>query len=663
MDMLFHDSDSESYTESSDSEDLECIGSSFSGRAQSILLNLGQSIEKIDELLQFEREFAHGDIVCSISDPSGQMGRVVDVDMNADLETTYGDIINDVNTKNLLRIRTFVSGDYVVLGQWLGKIDKVVDVVTVVFDDGEKCEMMTDKCDVIPISSNFVDDRQWSYYPGQRVQVKGLNIFKPTKWFCGTWNVSRVEGTICTVKVGSVHVNWIASVIPVSQTRLFVPPTLQDPKCLTLLSCFPHANWQIGDSCMLPNDYFLNHQIMKFPFDVSSQFLEEETISKSGPYVIEKMKTKVDVLWQDGSYSKGLDPRTLIPVNSIGDHDFFPDQFVLQTLSDDPHVLIMQCCGVVENVDAQERTVKVKWGTHESNSMVDSSGAQTEIVSAYELIEHPQYSYCIGEVVFRLNVSWQDHKGEISPITKMEFNSVPPLEMDPHEEKHLNEDHFGSSIGNVIGFKDGCIVVRWANGLISEIGPHEISGIDKDEEFALHNVEPVQENVNTETTDPDKQLSLKKDEDLLKTVANDTAKDCRNDLWSASSLLVPREAFNFLTNIVTSLFGSHGPCSSSGKSSAFDGLRRNRDIIAPKIANQIEYSKIEASVVDDEKEWNSDPHFGESQDKKIPISLADEKPPRFPQFDVAFDYSDHHFVKGVGKGSLSTQVINGFVFL
>jgi len=112
--LIVIDSDSESYSGTSDSEDQEEC--EFTDHVQSILSSLDESIGKIDDFLTFERGFLHGDIVCPVSDPSGQFGRVVGVEMSVDLETYSGDIIESVNSKQLSRVRSFVSGDCVVMG-------------------------------------------------------------------------------------------------------------------------------------------------------------------------------------------------------------------------------------------------------------------------------------------------------------------------------------------------------------------------------------------------------------------------------------------------------------------------------------------------------------------------------------------------------------------
>ena len=65
-----------------------------------------------------DRGFLHGDFVAAASDPTGQVGVVVDVNICVDLLAHDGSIIKDVSSKNLKRIRDFTVGDYVVLAAW-----------------------------------------------------------------------------------------------------------------------------------------------------------------------------------------------------------------------------------------------------------------------------------------------------------------------------------------------------------------------------------------------------------------------------------------------------------------------------------------------------------------------------------------------------------------
>uniref|UniRef100_A0A0R0I7X0 E2 ubiquitin-conjugating enzyme n=1 Tax=Glycine max TaxID=3847 RepID=A0A0R0I7X0_SOYBN len=200
-----------------------------------------------------DRGFLHGDFVAAASDPTGRVGVVVDVNICVDLLAHDGSIIKDVSSKNLKRIRDFTVGDYVVLGHWLGRIDDVLDNVTVLFDDGSVCKVSkADPLNLKPISKNILEDGHFPYYPGQWVRASSSSVFKNSRWLSGLWKANRLEGTVTKVTVGSVFVYWIASAGygPYSSTA---PAEEQSPKNLKLLSCFAHANWQLGDWCLLPS--------------------------------------------------------------------------------------------------------------------------------------------------------------------------------------------------------------------------------------------------------------------------------------------------------------------------------------------------------------------------------------------------------------------------
>lgn len=467
MDLFAIDSDSESYTGTSDSEDQEECEFTYSDHAQNILSSLDESIGKIDNFLTFERGFLHGDIVCPVSDPSGQLGLVVGVAMFVDLETSSGDIIKDVNSKKLSRVRSFVSGDTVVMGPWIGRVISAYDLVTVLFSDGAKCEMLLRDSEALkPIPPILFEDAPYFYYPGQRVRIVQPSVSKSATWLCGSWRPSRDEGVVSRVDVGLVHVNWITSVTNVWGDKSSSPPNFQDPKKLTLLSCFPYANWQLGDWCALTadNDGCLwmdsgKSCILSEAWKCNSHGLGLQSYSSgcSQTYVVSKTKSTVDVLWQNGSVSLGLEPQTLVPVSTLGDYDFWPGQFVLEKLAVEDAARC-QRTGIVRDVDALERTVHVTW-ISPAGSDTNSYGSDptVETVSAYELVEHPDFSFCTGEVVIRSAVNIDKSEADLTNGSLASSESL---------VTHID---FLSCIGNVLGYKDDGIEVQWANGVISKV--------------------------------------------------------------------------------------------------------------------------------------------------------------------------------------------------
>lgn len=212
-----------------------------------------ETTQNLSDVTVIDRGFMHGDYVASALNPTGQVGVVVDVNISVDLLPIDGSVIEQVSSRDLKRVRDFAVGDYVVLGPWLGRVDDVLDNVTVSFDDGSLCKVMrADPLRLKPVTKNILEDGHFPYYPGQRVRASSSSIFKNSRWLSGLWKANRLEGTITKVTVGSVFIYWIASAGygPDSSTT---PAEEQNPKNLKLLSCFAHANWQVGDWCLLPS--------------------------------------------------------------------------------------------------------------------------------------------------------------------------------------------------------------------------------------------------------------------------------------------------------------------------------------------------------------------------------------------------------------------------
>ncbi|XP_052182196.1 probable ubiquitin-conjugating enzyme E2 23 [Diospyros lotus] len=214
-------------------------------------MDQSETTQNLCEVMVVDRGFLHGDFVAAASDPTGQVGVVVDVHISVDLLTTDGSIIKGVSSRDLKRVRDFAVGDNVVLGPWLGRIDDVLDNVTVLFDDGSVCKVVkADPLRLKPVGKQTLEDGHFPYYPGQRVKATSSSVFKNSRWLSGLWKPNRLEGTVTKVTVGSVFIYWIASAGygPDSSTT---PAEEQSPKNLKILSCFEHANWQLGDWSLL----------------------------------------------------------------------------------------------------------------------------------------------------------------------------------------------------------------------------------------------------------------------------------------------------------------------------------------------------------------------------------------------------------------------------
>ncbi|KAK9150120.1 hypothetical protein Syun_008429 [Stephania yunnanensis] len=679
---LLSESDCDSLSDSSDSEFLDDIDSMYDGKAQTLLSNLERSIGKIDDFLSFERGLIHGDIVCSVNDPSGQLGQVVDVDMVVDLETVNGETLKEINSKKLLKIRSLVVGDYVVCGPWLGRVERIVDRVTILFDDGAKCEVTAVNPDtLVPIYPSIIDDSQFPYHPGQRVKVRLSSVFKSVRWLCGAWNEHRNEGSVCHVEAGLVYVEWVSSAMVGDVPGVPAPPHWQEFKNLTLLSCFAHADWQLGDWCILSAGSQMVARDCIFAGaskeSVNRRSKLERELGKrnhNSNYeeicVIVKKRITVNVLWQDGTCSVGLGSAFLLLVNIVGDHEFWPEQFVLEKgTNPDTHVAGSQRLGIVKSVDAKERTVKLKWKVSEEDETNNSVNIQNdEIMSAYELIEHPSFSFCLGDIVFRLPSTVHcQNDGQLEHETDETDKSFEQCGGDAVALKHNSDDNYLGLIGNVFGLKDEHVEVKWASGLTSKVGPHEIVGIANCEDPSAASVleeEDFLENPAQEMPVYEKQFSSYKEKDLLEDAGYKSSKDDKKSLGEGSMFSLPREALGFFTKIAWSLFGSSGSTSQpdSIDSSQFGGCSDNNTVdlngSPSKVADAIGSvppKEQACCILSSDKPTLTDPLLKNLEQQFVTTPKNKDQASssnlgRTIKFDMAGDYSDHHFVCGANKG-------------
>lgn len=195
--------------------------------------------------------------------------------------------------------------------------------------------------------------------------------------------------------------------------------------------------------------------------------------------------TNVDVMWQDGRKECGVSSTSLIPIQTPNDHEFFPEQYAVEKVSDEvDQPSETRRVGLVRSVNAKDRTVSVSWFKSLLHSEEPREIECTEVVSAYELDGHPDYDYCYGDVVVRLpSVShpmessnggntMELDKNVDSAEASAASNAVPP---DVAAEEQLSQKESSSEVthlswvGNIVGFQDGEIEVTWGDGSVSKV--------------------------------------------------------------------------------------------------------------------------------------------------------------------------------------------------
>ncbi|XP_076289237.1 (E3-independent) E2 ubiquitin-conjugating enzyme UBE2O isoform X1 [Lasioglossum baleicum] len=107
--------------------------------------------------------------------------------------------------------------------------------------------------------------------------------------------------------------------------------------------------------------------------------------------------TKANVVWQDGSVEFGIPSTQLYPIHHLDDKEFFPGDFVVDQKEES------RMYGVVQSVDHQGRTAKIKWfKTYTSSQSPQPILIEEREVSVYDLKDHPDFQYRPGTLVIRI---------------------------------------------------------------------------------------------------------------------------------------------------------------------------------------------------------------------------------------------------------------------
>ncbi|KAM0826692.1 hypothetical protein ACQ4PT_068703 [Festuca glaucescens] len=172
--------------------------------------------------------------------------------------------------------------------------------------------------------------------------------------------------------------------------------------------------------------------------------------------------TSVDVLWQDGTLQHGIPSATLIPFGMVNEQEFFPAQHVVENgLSFDAaadtngeHNGATRRVGIVRSLDYKDQTVCVSWF---KVGMCPDEAREVECIdtmSAYDL--KLNYSPYYGDIVVRLVQS-----------------------------ESTNSDVDLSWVGRVVDLPDGHVQVKWADGSMSKVSPHEIVVVNEEHYMEL----------------------------------------------------------------------------------------------------------------------------------------------------------------------------------
>lgn len=397
---------------------------------------------------------------------------------------------------------------------------------------------------------------------------------------------------------------------------------------------FPHANWQLGDWCVLPMEHIL-------PTATNSGLVKEskksETIIQKTALIM-KTKIKVDIQWQDGSQSISVDSHLLFPVNIIDVHDFWPHVFVLENGMVDSQVLGLGRWGVVKFVDSKERTVVVKWCEPSLDPWNSKEKEMEEIVSAYELVEHPDYSYCLGDAVFRatkcvVNLGHGSYVKNHAILKTCVGEEADLKDIENSGHRSNVDNYFLSNIGIVVGLKQGHVKVQWASGSINEVAPYEIRRVGSS-------------SLDTENLHQSNEELLVEESQLLGQNVKDVS-GCNDEAKHSKSHFLSQAALGFVTSITSTLFGSIV----SPLLGAYRSILEDEQIVGRFPEDEVLelcHSNLggQLSIVDDL----------ETPEKDILFPSSSTLPESFRQFDMVNDSSDHNFFDMSDAGMQSPQM-------
>nr|XP_051212135.1 probable ubiquitin-conjugating enzyme E2 23 [Lolium perenne] len=440
-----------------------------------------------------------GQVVGSACDITGQIGVVIGVTTLLDLAEVDNrgmatGIIKGVSPSSLRRVRSLNLGDFVVSGPWLGRVVEVSIDVDILFDDGAVCRVNDANSKMLRILDD-TDNRyriqmNCDFYPG--LSVTGGNprsLFKTARWLNGYWNPRRDVGTVLKVDTSGVLVYWIASMHCGTDKELVeasAPPAYQHPDDLTFFCAACICSWGVADHCFFrapsstkTNDdnvpptptkqnavIFYRKQMRNVFFKGHRRKRHQQIrrhVEVEFPMTVASTITTVDVLWQDGTLQHGIPSATLVPFGMVNEQEFLPGQHVIEnglsfdtaTDTNGEYNDATRRVGIVRSLDCKDQTVCVSWFKAEMCTDEAREVESIDTMSAYDL--KLNYSPYYGDIVVRL-------------IQSEVTNSNVDLSWVGRVADLLPDEH---------------VQVRWADGSMSKVSPHEIVVVNEEHYMEL----------------------------------------------------------------------------------------------------------------------------------------------------------------------------------
>ncbi|KAK9247562.1 hypothetical protein V1506DRAFT_531522 [Lipomyces tetrasporus] len=371
---------------------------------------LGRRVIPDSALRLVDRSFSVGD-VCKRSSLDAQSGTVVDVSMTVSLQHTLTNKVihgvpgNEVQLYLFPEQGQFVSDSPYRVGEIVATayraavqlrnggivwVDDAHDLHVVVPDTASRV------APVGGIAPALISETTEVVFPHQTVSTDRENI-RRGQWIYGAFDLHIPPlGTVLRSEVQGISVRWL----PDGTEDYFETEDEEFVNLKVFSDKMDGANWTVGDRVI-----FKDGVAAYTKYDMTKLGRERYGGFDVNTLVVTATHTKLKVLWQDLTTSIE-DAVDLVPYLLVDDHDIWPGEYVgrkdMTKKPADAYDIDLDYTqiGVAQQVDAKERTAKVRWFKDTDNLTQENISDKIEDVSFYELVPHPLISYGLGDFVY-----------------------------------------------------------------------------------------------------------------------------------------------------------------------------------------------------------------------------------------------------------------------
>ncbi|KAF7020456.1 hypothetical protein CFC21_033550 [Triticum aestivum] len=252
----------------------------------------------------------------------------------------------------------------------------------------------------------------------------------------------------------------------------------------------------VGPPTKQKDERFYRKQLRKVVFEGHRRAQRPQVmrhVEVEFPMVVADTCTTVDVLWQDGTRQHGRRSATVVPFGIWNEQEFFPGQHVVANIlpisaavdstGDHDDVITTSVnndivasgtgpterVGIVKSLQYKDQTVCVSWFKTSGHPDEAREVECDQTISAYDLKLDSNHSAYYGDIVIRILPSGSTNDAESAPLLSgnKKKNAV-PVDL--------------SWVGRVVELPNGHIQVKWGDGSMSTVSPHEIVAV-KDKHY------------------------------------------------------------------------------------------------------------------------------------------------------------------------------------